>query len=157
MGRGIVRRQPRLRRDNWEECRFCFSSVWCASLHSCTHFTELNKDVLSKFDERDTTAARSSTREKARELCSEQIVEGLSSNSSDLTGLHIGIPQVCQSRLLSFLRLIRSQGILSRFVGQLHHLSLSPRSSRLEVSWCDRATGFSPQYPLCPQRILRHR
>lgn len=50
-------------------------------------------DVLSKFDERDPTAARSSTREKARELCSEQMVEGLSSASSDLTGLHIGIPQ----------------------------------------------------------------
>ena len=77
----------------------------------------MNQDVLSKFDERDPTAARSNTRKKARELCSEQIVEGLSSNSSDLTGLHIGIPQVCLSRLLSFLRLIRSQGILSRFVG----------------------------------------
>ncbi|KAH9074850.1 amidase signature enzyme [Lactarius deliciosus] len=49
-------------------------------------------DVLSKFDERDPTAARSSTREKAQELSSEQMVEGLSC-SRDLTGLHIGIPQ----------------------------------------------------------------
>ncbi|KAH9039290.1 amidase signature enzyme [Lactarius pseudohatsudake] len=49
-------------------------------------------DVLSKFDERDPTAARSSTREKAQELSFEQMVEGLSC-SRDLTGLHIGIPQ----------------------------------------------------------------
>ncbi|KAI9440754.1 amidase signature enzyme [Lactarius indigo] len=50
-------------------------------------------DVLSKFDERDPTAARSNTREKARELSSEQMVEGLSLDFRDLTGLHIGIPQ----------------------------------------------------------------
>ncbi|KAH8996131.1 amidase signature domain-containing protein [Lactarius hatsudake] len=54
------------------------------------HFS--GQDVLSKFDERDPTAARSSTREKAQELSSEQMVEGLSC-SRDLTGLHIGIPQ----------------------------------------------------------------
>jgi len=50
-------------------------------------------DILSKFDERDPTAARSSTRENARELCSEEMVERLSSDSGDLTGLRIGIPQ----------------------------------------------------------------
>jgi hypothetical protein len=117
MGCGIICRQPRLRRDYWEGCCFYFSSVWCVSLRPNTLLIELKQDVLSKFDERDPTVARSSTREKAQELCSEQMVEGLSSDSSNLTGLHIGIPQVCLSLLLSFLRLIQSQGILSSFAG----------------------------------------
>ena len=57
------------------------------------------QDALSVFDENDPTAARPTTREKARELCSEHMTEWASSNSNsntgDLTKLRIGIPQVC--------------------------------------------------------------
>ncbi|KAH9987500.1 amidase signature domain-containing protein [Russula vinacea] len=47
-------------------------------------------DVLSVYDEKDPTAARPVTREKARELCSEHLT---SLSSGDLTELRIGIPQ----------------------------------------------------------------
>ncbi|KAN0121288.1 Amidase signature domain containing protein [Russula decolorans] len=52
-------------------------------------------DALSVFDENDPTATRPTTREKARELCSEHMTEWASSNSNtgDLTKLRIGIPQ----------------------------------------------------------------
>lgn len=51
-------------------------------------------DVLSVFDENDPTAARPTTREKARELCLEHMTEWTSSsNPGDLTKLRIGIPQ----------------------------------------------------------------
>jgi aspartyl-tRNA(Asn)/glutamyl-tRNA(Gln) amidotransferase subunit A len=55
------------------------------------------QDALSVFDENDPTAARPTTRENARELCSEHMTEWASSNSNtgDLTKLRIGIPQVC--------------------------------------------------------------
>ncbi|KAI0251416.1 amidase signature domain-containing protein [Lactifluus subvellereus] len=49
--------------------------------------------VLSAFDERDPTAARPTTREKARELCSEHMSEWVSSGPGNLTNLRIGIPQ----------------------------------------------------------------
>ena len=49
-------------------------------------------DALSVYDEKDPTAARPVTREKARELCSEHLT---SLSSGDLTELRIGIPQVC--------------------------------------------------------------
>ena len=56
------------------------------------------QDVLSVFDENDPTAARPTTREKARELCSEHMSEWASSSNSnsggDLSKLRIGIPQV---------------------------------------------------------------
>jgi hypothetical protein len=55
------------------------------------------QDVLSVFDEKDPTAARPTTREKARELCSEHLTEWASSNPGDLRNLRIGIPQVCCS------------------------------------------------------------
>jgi hypothetical protein len=54
------------------------------------------QDVLPVFDDNDPTAARRTTRENARELCSEHMTEwASSSNSGDLTKLRIGIPQVC--------------------------------------------------------------
>ncbi|KAI9510047.1 amidase signature enzyme [Russula earlei] len=50
-------------------------------------------DVLSVFDERDPTAARPLTRERAQELCSEHMAEWASLPSGDFTKLRIGIPQ----------------------------------------------------------------
>jgi hypothetical protein len=76
------------------------------------------QDVLSVFDENDPTAARPTTREKARELCSEHMTEWASSNSNsgDLTKLRIGIPQVCtqcQSPIIS--KITGHIGVLSDF------------------------------------------
>jgi hypothetical protein len=55
-------------------------------------------DALSVYDEKDPTAARPVTREKARELCSEHLT---SLSSGDLTELRIGIPQVCSQTLVN--------------------------------------------------------
>ncbi|KAI0295402.1 amidase signature domain-containing protein [Multifurca ochricompacta] len=71
-------------------------------------------DILSVFDERDPTAARPTTREKARELCSEHMAEWVSSDATDLTNLRIGIPQeyfptsLDKSIVSSFRRVVRA-------------------------------------------------
>jgi hypothetical protein len=59
-------------------------------------------DVLSVYDEKDPTAARPVTREKAGELCSEHMTEWAPLDSGDLTKLRIGIPQVCSQSLVNY-------------------------------------------------------
>ena len=55
--------------------------------------TLLNPDALSSFDPNDPTAAQPETREAADKACNEHMAEWASSDT--LTGLRIGIPQVC--------------------------------------------------------------
>ena len=73
-------------------CKFLFLRLF--------HLSEF-QDVLSQFDERDPTAARPMTREKARELCSEHMAEWASWGSGSLKNLRIGIPQVPRFASLS--------------------------------------------------------
>jgi hypothetical protein len=97
MGRGVICRQPRLRGGHRQGRGLHLQTIRFV-LSSPTFLRVLpfigDKDVLSVFDERDPTAARPTTREKARELCSEHMTEWSSSGSGDLTNLRIGIPQV---------------------------------------------------------------
>jgi hypothetical protein len=76
------------------------------------------------FDERDPTAARPATREKARELCSEHMTEWTSSGSGDLTNLRIGIPQV-RTQPLDTLRLSCLSRLVRRNTSRLHSIARS--------------------------------
>jgi hypothetical protein len=77
------------------------------------------------FDERDPTAARPTTREKAQELCSEHMTDWTSPGSGDLTNLRIGIPQV-RTQPLDTLRLSR---LVHRNTSRLHSTVRSYRLS----------------------------
>ena len=101
MGRGIICGQPGLCWDHRQGRHLHFQSIRFVSrpfvIRNFYIYQRRQQDVLSVFDENDPTAARPTTREKARELCSEHMAEWASSNSNsgDLTKLRIGIPQVC--------------------------------------------------------------
>jgi len=97
MGRSIICGQPRLRRNHRKGCHLYVQSIRFVvpvPLSQTFFIYRRSQDVLSEFDERDPTAARPTTREKARELCSEHMTEWASSGSGTLRNLRIGIPQV---------------------------------------------------------------
>jgi hypothetical protein len=101
MGRGIICGQPGLCWDRRQGRHLRFQSIRFVSpgpllIRNFYIYQKRRQDILSVFDENDPTAARPTTRENARELCSECMTEEWASpNSRDLTKLRIGIPQVC--------------------------------------------------------------